>query len=424
MFSKLSQMIISLIVGSISARYLGTSNYGVLAYSLSIVIFFTSFSTLGQNDTIIKNINDNPDEEGKVVGSVLVMRLVSSFFCIFATTLVAFILEPDNPLVILLTFLQSFSLLFNVFEVITYWFQSKLQSKYPSIIAFIGYLIMMLYKILLIVFGADVIWFALSATLDYVIIAALLLFSYKKKATQKLGFSKELSKTMLKTGAPFILSGLMVALYGQMDKIMLGQMMNEEAVGYYTAAVNICSMWPFILSAIIVSANPVIISLKDTDEKAYQKRMKQLYATIVYISIFVSICITIFADLIIYILYGQEFMPAAMALRIITWYTVFAYIGVAKTTWLICENKHSYIKILTFSGAIANLVLNLVLIPPIGIVGASIATLITQVITNFVVPLVIPALREDAKNIVDAFLFRDVVDKATIKAVLNKIRRR
>ena len=77
-------------------------------------------------------------------------------------------------------------------------------------------------------------------------------------------------------------------------------------------------------------------------------------------------------------------------------YTTFSYFGGAKDVWILAEGKQRYLFVLNLSGAIVNIVLNLLLIPFCGAVVAALASLLTQIFTNIVMSFVIKALRPNA----------------------------
>ena len=103
---------------------------------------------------------------------------------------------------------------------------------------------------------------------------------------------------------------MMVAIYGQTDKLMLKQMLDETYVGYYSTASTLCAMWVFVLTAIIDSINPTIMRLHNTNYQQYERKNRQLYAIVFYVSVFVSVLFMIFGDFAISILYGAEYAPA------------------------------------------------------------------------------------------------------------------
>ena len=83
----------------------------------------------------------------------------------------------------------------------------------------------------------------------------------------------------------------MVAIYGQADKIILGNFLDDRAVGLYSAATQLCNAWPVVLIAIIDSASPIIIELYSSDKTMFKKKLKQLYAAIFYIGVAVAVVV-------------------------------------------------------------------------------------------------------------------------------------
>ena len=338
----------------------------------------------------------------------MILRALSSVFSAIVIIGISFILDSNEPITKMVVILYTFSLIFQIFDMFNYWFQSRLQAKYTAIASLIAYSITAIYKVVLLMTGQPVTLFALSMSIDYISIALILFYFYKKEGGGKLLFSLKYGKLLLKKSYHFILPGLMVTIYGQTDKMMLKHMINEAEIGYYATAVSLCSVWCFILSAIIDSMNPTIMKLYQADEKNFIKYNKILYSIVFYISIIVSIIFTIFGKLIIQILFGEAYSPTIAPLRIVTWYIAFSYLGVARNAWVVCKDKQRYLKYLYCSSAILNVILNLIFIPKYGAVGAAIASLISQISTVIIVPFFIKELRENSMMIVEAILFKGI----------------
>jgi len=410
MGEKILQMLISLVVSVLTARYLGPSNSGLVQYGLSFTAFFASVCTLGINSLLVKEFVDRPEQEGMVLGTALVLRSISSLLSAVVIVAVVSIIDRDEPTTILVVMLCSIGLVFQVFNAFNYWFQRHLQSRYTAIATFIAYVVTAAYRVVLMATGQPVTWFALATSVDYICLAVLLLVFYRKSGGQKLGFSWEYGKELLSRSKHFILSGLMVAIYAQTDKLMLKQMLDTAQTGFYSTATSVNNMWCFVLAAIIDSMYPGIMeSHKAGNEALFQKKNKQLYAAVFYISLFVAVGFSVFADLIIKILYGQAFLPAAAPLRIVAWYTAFSYLGVARNAWIVSKNKQRHLIKLYASAAIGNVVLNFLLIPVWGVNGAALASLSAQVLTGFVLPFFIKDLRENAKLMLDGILLKGVI---------------
>ena len=405
---KIAQMVLSLFVGVISARYLGPSNYGLISYASAMVSFFMSFCTLGINSVIVKDFLDNPEEQGKTLGSAIIMRIISSALSATAVIGIAFCLDYGEWETIAVVALCSISLIFHAFDTINYWFQSQYKSNITALSIFFAYVATSIYKIILLILNKNVFWFALASSIDYIVLGVILLIAYKKNSGQKLSFSWESGKRLLKKSYHYILAGMMVTIYAQTDKLMLKQMIGESSVGFYSTAVNVCSMWTFVLSAIIDAMYPTIIKSFKQSEEEFNRKNRQLYAIVFYMSVFVSFMFVIFGDLGIKVLYGDAFAPAAGPLKIITWYTAFSYFGVARNAWMVCNDKQKYLKYMYISAALLNVVLNFALIPLWGPCGAAVASLVTQIFTSILLPYCIKAIRPNAKLMLEAIILKGV----------------
>lgn len=218
----------------------------------------------------------------------------------------------------------------------------------------------------------------------------------------------EKGKELLESSSSFIVSGLMVSVYACTDRLMLKQMLDEASVGYYSLASSVSVMWTFVLSAVIDSMYPGIVQSQKMDYYRYEKKNRQLYAIVFYISIAMSAVISVAAPLLVTILYGESYMPSVGPLRIVVWYTAFSYLGVARNAWMVCENKQKYLKYLYIAAAIINVILNCLLIPRWGASGAAAASLITQMSTTVFLPLVIKPLKRNTELILEAIVLKGV----------------
>lgn len=405
---KVIQMLISLLVGLLTARYLGPSNYGLINYASAYAAFFLPLCTLGINSILVKELLDYPDDQGVILGSTLVLRMVSSVISIGLITLIVLFFESNESYTILIVVICSLNLLFNIFEIFNYWFQSKLKSRVTAIVSLIAYSIVAAYKIILLITGKSVAWFAFTTSLDSILVGILLLICYKKSEGQKLSFSFDVSKRLINRGVHFILPSMMVSIYAYADKIMLKQMLSESEVGYYSTAVSICGMWTFVLSAIIDSAYPPIMESYKTDLSLFEKKNRQLYAIVFYISITVSLLFFIFGDTIVWALYGEDYMPAVAPLRMVTWYTAFSYLGVARNAWIVCNDKQKYLKHIYVISALTNVCLNYIFIPKWGATGAAFASLFTQIMTTMIVPLFIKSIRRNSVLIMEGICLKNI----------------
>lgn len=409
---KVIQMLFGVLIGLLTARYLGPANYGLLSYAGAYIAFFTSVCTLGINSIMVKELVDHPQKEGTVIGTALLLRTIASILSLIAILFIVMVIDAGEKTTILVVTLSSMGMVFHSVEIFNYWFQRRLESKSTAKATLTAYLLASAYKVYLLATGKNVAFFALVSSLDYFCLGIILYNEYKKRHGPRITFSFEYGKALLSRSYHFILPGLMVAVYGQTDKLMLKQMIGETEIGYYATAVSIAGMWCFVLSAIIDSMYPSIMeAAKAGNEALFRKKNTQLYAIVFYLSMFVSIGFTIFAEVVVGILYGQNYLPAVDALRIITWYTAFSYLGVARNAWIVSKEKQKYLFGIYAASALANVALNLLLIPKWGGTGAAFASLTAQVFTTLVVPFFIKDMRENSFLMLDAIRLKGILWK-------------
>lgn len=392
---KIIQSLISLVIGLITARYLGPSNYGVISYVSSVVAFALPIMQLGLNQTLVKEFVKSPEREGEILGTALFINILSSFFCMAGSISFITIANAGEKETIIVCVLYSLTLLFQATEMTQYWFQSKLLSKYSSLASLGAYVVVAIYKIFLLVTQKSIIWFALSNVLDYFLISIILIIIYIKLGNQKLTISLRVGREMLSRSKYYIIPSLMVMIFQHTDRIMLKLMMNETETGLYSAAITCIGISGFVFGAVIDSARPTILEVKDKNSELYEKRVTQLYSIITFMSLSQSIVMTVLAKPLVYLLFGNEYLKSAGILAVAVWYVTFSYYGSVRNVWILAEGKQKYLTGINVVGAVANVVLNFLLIPYCGAIGAAVASLVTQFFTNVIIGFIFKPIRRN-----------------------------
>lgn len=392
---KIVQAVVGLIVSMLTARYLGPSNYGLISYAASITAFFVPIMQLGLANIMVQEIVSHPDEEGTILGTALTMSILSGFCCIGGVFAFTFLANSGEVVTIIVCLLYSLSLIAQAAELTQYWFQAKFKAKYTSLSALFAYVLVGIYQIILLVTGQDIYWFAITYTIQYGIIALCLFILYKRTDGQPLRVSRSVALRMFSKSKYYIVSSLMVTVFAQTDRIMIKMMIDDASTGYYSAAVTCAGLTSFVFQAIADSARPAIFEAQMVDKNRFETNVSRLYCVMIYFSLVQCVGMTLFARIIIHILYGSSYEPAVSALRIIVWYTTFSYLGVVRNIWILAEQKQRYLWKINLFGAIANVVLNALLIPKFGIMGAAFASLFTQFYTNVIVGFIIRPIRHN-----------------------------
>ena len=416
---RIVQSLLNLIVGILTARFLGPGNYGLISYAGSIVGFFMPLMKLGLNTTLVQEITDDEENEGKVLGTALGMNIPSGILSIAAVIgFVCFANKGDSETVAVCA-IYSASLLFQAAEMITYWYQAKLLSKYPSIAMVVGYVVVSVYKIYLLIVQKSVFWFAASNAIDHFVISAILIVSYMIIGKQRLSFSLTYAKRMLSKSKYYIISAIMITVFQQTDKLMLKNMIGDEATGFYAAAVTCAGIFGFVYAAIIDSSLPEILKNKKISTEKYENSISCVYSIIFYASLVQCLATTLLARPIILIMYGEAYLPAVSALRIISWFVTYSYFGCIRNSWILAEGKHKCVVLIDIIGASLNVVMNVILIPMRGVVGAAIASLLTQFFMNFILGFIMKPIRKNNELMIRGMNPKFAIEQ--VKFILSKV---
>jgi len=375
---RIANLAISFFVVAYVARYLGPTNYGLLSYAVSFVGLFSFIANLGIDQVLYRDLVKYPEKENEYIGTAFFLKLIGGLFAFLLVLIFTFIVNTDEVTNILILII-AFSFIFQSFNIINYEFQARVKAKYPTIGSLVSIFILSLLKLLIIFFGKGIIYFAFIYLLESLLYAIMFIFIYKKFNYKILGwtFNKKISLLILKDSWPLLFVSAFTIIYSRIDQVMVKHFIDQTAVGLYGAAVSIAEIWYFIPGIIVSSIFPAIINAKKINEIVYKKRLADLFLLITIISLGISIPIFILAKPIIYIIFGSSYLSAISILQIYVWAGIGLSLTNALNHYLINENKTKILFIISLSGMIINVILNLFLIPLYKNNGAAIATLIS-----------------------------------------------
>jgi O-antigen/teichoic acid export membrane protein len=393
---KILRMVVGLFVGIWVARYLGPERFGLFSYAQSFVGLFTAIATLGLDGIVVRELVKDESRRDELISTAFWLKLTGAFVVLLILALAVNFTSNDHYANILVFIIAS-ATIFQSFNVIDFYFQSKVLSKYVVYANIISLFLSSIVKIVLILNEALLIDFAWTVLFDSFVLACGYIYFYIKNNSsfniQNLMFKKETAISLLKDSWPLILSGIVISIYMKIDQVMIKEMMNAEAVGQYAAAVRLSETWYFIPMVISSSLYPAIINAKKQSEELYYARLQRLYDLMVWMAIAIALPMTFLSDWVVSLLYGEQYNQAGSVLMIYIWAGVFVFLGVASSKWFISENLQKYSFYRTFAGAIINIFLNYILIPRYDIIGAAFATLISQAIASYVFNIVNKKLR-------------------------------
>ena len=266
----------------------------------------------------------------------------------------------ENILISLLVTIISLGNIFQSFDTIALHYQAEINSKITVKVKFIAFIITTLLKIIIILFNAGVIWFAVLTMLEIALGAIGLIYIYKDNIF-KYTVSVKLIK-IFKNSWPIFIHDLYKYIF-KLDQLILGQYMGIKLLGCYAAAIKISEICYFIPNVIISSFTPYLVNCRENDKVIYRQRIQQVFDALTYGAYIICIIISIVSPIIINVLYGDKYENADLILIIHIWTLIFVGIGVLFRQILIIENKTRFLLLTTILGTIIAVILDFWLIP-------------------------------------------------------------
>ncbi|RYY19184.1 MAG: flippase [Chitinophagaceae bacterium] len=395
MMARVGSLAVKMLINIALANYLLKHKLGILNYPMTIATFFIAMAALGLDGFVTRELLKNPEKEHKLLGTAFFMKLAGGLIILPLVYLTYVVLnhfsQAGAPFYYVL--IVSLTGVFQSFNIIDSYFQSRTQGKYIMRVQVVANLLSAATKGLFIILNLSLTWFVAALLFDAALLAFGYLYVYNQNGGKvfKWSFDRSLAKFLLAKSWPLALSAILVTVYMKIDQLMITQYLGAGPLGVYTNPVQWAESCYFIPVAIVMSVFPAIMNARRDDPERYQRRMQNLYDLMVWISLSLAICVSIAAPFI-FSWYNPEFAEGAHILSILIWASVFAFLGTASGQYLIAEGYTKLTMTRTAVGAVINIVLNIFWIPKYGIQGAAYATLIAFAASTFWI-LLIPKTR-------------------------------
>ncbi|MDL5057064.1 flippase [Geitlerinema calcuttense] len=396
--SKIGRMFVSLFVATWVARYLGPNQFGTLQYALAFSGFFMPLSTGQMGPIITRELVRRPEHRSIILGTAFILQLLGGMVAASLCVVGIFILAPSNSLIRILVFIVSLKFFLNSLQPIENWFESQVNSKFTVFAEHLSFLVISAIKCGLIIWQAPLVAFAIVIILEALLYGLFLIFYYQRDRQSIYNWKGNLQtfKYLLKESFPLLLSSTACVIYINIDKIMLGNMIDSQAVGIYSSASALSEASSFLPLIVCSSLYPAIIQSKNSESSVYQKKMQRFYDSISFLSYSAIALMIPLSGLAIALLYGNSYQAAIPILKIHIWSTLFTFLGIAQSKWIVAEGLQLFNFYSRLAGLISNIALNGLLIPTYGGTGAAIATLISYAIGSYLYFLFIPQTRNNA----------------------------
>ncbi len=379
MMDKLVRLFIGLAVGVLVARYLGPEKMGVWNYGLAIFAFFSVFSSLGLESIAPRELVQNKKQEYEIIWSIWLLKLLGAIVGLVLSVSFIYIVKAGDPTFVFVVLLLSLGYLFQSLDVVEYWLQARLAQRNSALVKIVAYVLIAGYKYYLITSQASLLWFVVSSTLEFALVAIGFIWVFYK-TTGGFHFVKpnlSLLLKLLRNSLPFALSALVILLHSRLDQVFITEYLGESKTGIYGVAIRVYELFVLIPAALTASYLPVLSEKYGENEKQFRTSLKQLYSLLTYAALAASAVLWFLGPWVMDLLYGEAFTGAGQVIKILGLGLYPTFLGVATGSYIVVRNLKRVSLMRSLLGLLLSVVLNLSLLPYVGLDGAVIAKVVS-----------------------------------------------
>lgn len=373
-FSLLCSGVISQLFGFVVviylARVLGPYSFGKINFAMAFLAFVSLLANLGMPLWGTKEIAADQSKISSITANIVSLRLVLSVAGFIVLIGISLVLNKSSDINALLL-LYGLGL-FPMALYLDWVFQGIEKMEIIGIGRIVAALANIGFILLLVRGPQQLLWIPVINALAGLLGAILLLIVFhRQKSGLALRIDRQASRMIIRQSLPLGISMILIQIIYYLDTILLGFMRSKAEVGLYNAAYKI------VLFAIMGGAFyfdaifPVLANYYKTSHSAIQKLLSYSARLVAGLAIPMGIAGTLLARPILHLFYGPRYKDSATALQILIWVAVSIYFNMiyARAMWA-CNQQKEYVKIVA-GQALANVVLNVVFIPWLGIAGAA-----------------------------------------------------
>lgn len=377
--SELAVRTLTLIFTISLARLYGPEEFGIYGLALSIGGLFDIIFNMGLATIFMQRVSAKPQTIREQLRIFLPLRLLLSAGLFTSFAIFAILLQKETATLLGLFISGVYFSLSSLSIFLWACFDARQRMEFTAALKLLMYAIIVATGMLFI-FQQSPMYIILSAYVIGSLIATIVtIFVVHRKFTPiALSWNPSEWKKIITAGWPITLSGTFVFVYTSLDTILISLNKGEYFVGQYQMGYKIIGTL-FILATIINQAYfPSLIQNIQKSKQALQKIFHANVESMFFWSIPITIGGLMLADRIILFVFGAEYMPGAPAFKILMWNTIIFFASSALINVLYAFKKQRDVMTVFFVGAIANIGLNLIVIPVYGIEGAALTTIAAE----------------------------------------------
>ena len=393
--ASIAQKVISFIYFTLIARSIGVEGTGKYFLAMSFTTIFVVFVDLGLSNVLVREAAKMRANIQKYLSTILSVKLLFGVLAYVTVVVLAYFLYPGDAELRRMIYLSGLTMLFDSFNLTVYSVLRAIGDlRFESVSITVSQFLSLIFGGVFLWLQLPLIFLILAFTIPSAINACYAAFVLYKRyqVVPRPQFEKNTFLLLWKITIPFALAAIFARVYGYIDSILLKQMLGTEAVGFYSTPYKITYAFQFVPLALTAALYPRMSEYFVTQKEKLSVILHDSIKYLFVVSMPIAIGICILAKPIIVMLYGNAFLPSVLPLQILIVSLVFSFIGFPIGACLNACNRQVTQTSIVAAVMVLNIILNLLLIPKIGVAGAALAALLGNTLLTFAGYCILPQI--------------------------------
>jgi O-antigen/teichoic acid export membrane protein len=363
MGSQLVTWALTLLLTVFQPRYLGAAGVGELSVAIALWAIVGVLIAFGTDTLLIKEVARQPEQASNLLGTSLVMR---TLFYLVGWSVVGLYLAWQQASMVTITtvgIIGLAQLLWTYIGACTSVMQGLEVMKYSSIAEIAGKFVNTILVIGLLLLGYGLVAVALTTGTAALIQLILLVRFLRTRVPLRLHFNPQHALAMARSGAPYLLSGLMLTIYSKVDRLIIAAIVDGTTVGWYSAAMTLFGTLMFVPTVMITALFPALSRSHTNDPSSLPRLVRKSFDFMLLVSVPVGFGLMIVSNQLVLLLFGSEFGPSGPVLGVLGAVLVCTYLTTLLGRFLTSTDKQNSWTVVMLVATIATIPLDLVFVP-------------------------------------------------------------
>lgn len=386
MATQLLNKAIDVVFAMLMLRVLGPENVGKYTFAVIVIGYFEILTSFGLNTLVTREVAKDRSRGNRYLTNTTALRLlltlgsapiIALFLAIWESTAG---LESSTAWAIVLLALALVPS--NISAALSSLFYAHERMEYPAAVSVVTTLLKVVLGVVALLAGWGFV--GLAAVSVVVNIATALIFAVLVRTVlfkPRLELDWLLVKEMLGVSWPLMLNILLATLFFRIDIVLLEYIKGATTVGFYATAYKFIDGLNIIPSTFTIALFPVLSRYAESSSESFTRAYVIAVRVLTMVSVPIAVATAFLAEPIVLLFGGDQFLPhSAIALQVVIWFLPFSYVNSVTQYVLIALNQQKFITVSFIVATTFNITANILLIPSHGYVGASIVTILSEII--------------------------------------------